>query len=111
MSYKIQLNQSGTHFLDITEENLNTIQQYSLFRDLVDSNGYIDENVLNKLKLNIHSLIASREENCKNLLDLCIDIIYHDKMKAYGLNQLILLYAKWLDEHPAPETTEEEGKE
>ena len=28
-------------------------------------------------------------------LDLCIDVIYHDKMKAYGLRNLIEAYHQW----------------
>lgn len=95
MSYKIQLNQTGTHNLEVTEENLKAIRKYSLFKDLVDSNGYVDDNVLNKLKFNIRSLITNSEENCKELLDLCIDVIYHDKMKAFGLIQLIGIYKEW----------------
>ena len=44
--YKIQLNATGTHFLNITDEHLQTIKKYALLRDLVDSNGYVDESVL-----------------------------------------------------------------
>ena len=47
-------------------------------------------------------------ENCKDLLDLCIDVIYHNNMKAFGLHQLILLYIKWENEQ---QTTEEETEE
>ncbi|MEG1581367.1 MAG: hypothetical protein RR386_08935 [Bacteroidaceae bacterium] len=93
--YNIQLNSSGTHSLEISENDLRTIKKYALFKDLVDSNGYVDDTVLDKLKLNIRSIIASQESNCKDLLDLCIDIIYHDKMKAFGLNQLIQRYCDW----------------
>ena len=67
-----------------------------LFRHLIDSNGIIDEPVLDKLKLNIRSLIASQEEDCKDLLDLCIDVIYHNNMKAFGLQQLVRLYLNWI---------------
>ena len=95
--YKIQLNSTGTHFLTITEEHLQTIKQYSLFRDLIDSNGYVDEAVLDKLKLNVRSLIGSTTNNIENLLRLTADVIYHDKMKAYGLRQLILLYMSWMN--------------
>ena len=38
-------------------------------------------------------------EDSKDLLDLCIDVIYHDHMKAFGLQQLISAYNVWLDEH------------
>ena len=93
--YTIQTNASGTRSMEISEENLLTIQKYSLFQHLIDSNGIVDEPVLDKLKLNVCSLIASAVGNCKDLLDLCIDVIYHNNMKAFGLHQLILLYIKW----------------
>lgn len=104
--YTIQANQSGTRTLEISEENLKTIEKYSLFQHLIDSNGIVDESVLDKLKLNIRSLIASSENDCKDLLDLCIDVIYHNNMKAFGLFQLIQLYIKW--ECEQSEDTEEE---
>lgn len=103
--YTIQANPSGTRSLEISEENLVTIEKYGLFRHLIDSNGIVDETVLDKLKLNIRSLIASQEEDNKDLLDLCIDVIYHNNMKAFGLQQLIKLYLQWL---PQQETVEEE---
>ncbi len=103
MMYTIQLNASGSHTLQVSEENLRTIRKYSLFTDLVDSHKFIDESTLDKLKFNIRSLIASTEENCKDLLDLCIDVIYHDKMKAFGLSQLIDTYGKWLEATKAEE--------
>lgn len=104
--HTIQANQSGTRTLEISEENLKTIEKYSLFQHLIDSNGIVDESVLDKLKLNIRSLIASSENDCKDLLDLCIDVIYHNNMKAFGLFQLIQLYIKW--EREQSEDTEEE---
>lgn len=104
--YTIQANQSGTRTLEISEKNLKTIEKYSLFQHLIDSNGIVDESVLDKLKLNIRSLIASSENDCKDLLDLCIDVIYHNNMKAFGLFQLIQLYIKW--EREQSEDTEEE---
>ncbi len=93
--YTIQTNQSGTRSMEISEENLRTIEKYSLFQHLIDSNGIVDEDVLDKLKLNLRSLIVAEEGNSKDLLDLCIDVIYHNNMKAFGLHQLILLYIKW----------------
>lgn len=98
-TYTIQLNATGTHKLEITETDLRTIRKYTLFRHLVDSNGYVSEDVLEKLRLNIRSVIASSSD-CKDLLDLCIDVIYHDKMKAYGLKALIDLFRKWDVENP-----------
>ena len=103
-TYTIQSNPTGTRSMEISEENLATIEKYGLFRHLIDSNGIVDETVLDKLKLNIRSLIASQVEDSKDLLDLCIDVIYHNNMKAFGLQQLIKLYLQWLNE---PESEEE----
>ena len=101
--YTIQANPSGTRTMEVSEENLRTIEKYALFRHLIDSNGIVDEAVLDKLKLNIRSLIASQEEDSKDLLDLCIDGIYDNNMKAFGLQQLIKLYLVWFNSQEAEE--------
>lgn len=93
--YDLQLNESGTRHLTVSEENLRTIERYALLRDLVDSTGYVTEEVLDKLKHNVRALIAASSENTKDLLDLCVDVIYHEKMKAFGLQNLILLFLDW----------------
>ena len=92
---KIQANASGTRSNDINDQHLSTIDQYQLFRDLVDSNGYIDESVLDKLKLNIRSLLESEAGRDKQLLDLCLDVVYHPNMKAIGLQNLVSTYKDW----------------
>lgn len=92
---KIQTNSSGTRSIEIAEQHLQTIEKYQLFRDLIDSNGYVDEQVLDKLKLNIRSLLEGDAGKDKDLLDLCLDVIYHPNMKSYGLQQLVLLYINW----------------
>lgn len=84
-----------------------TIKKYGLFCHLIDSNGIVDESVLDKLKLNIRSLIAAQVEDSKDLLDLCIDVIYHNNMKAFGLQQLVALYLQWMQEQPDTDETEE----
>ena len=104
--YTIQANTSGTRSMEISEENLATICKYGLFRHLIDSNGIVDETVLEKLRLNIRSLIASQEEDSKDLLDLCIDVIYHNNMKAFGLQQLVRLYIEWLSNQEGAEDGE-----
>ena len=96
--YTIQANPSGTRSIEVSDAHLQTIEKYSLFQQLIDSNGIVDESVLDKLKLNIRSLISSMEGNSKDLLDLCIDVIYNNNMKAFGLHQLIMLYIKWEEE-------------
>lgn len=93
--YIIQTNASGTRSMEISDAHLQTIEKYSLFQHLIDSNGIIDESVLDKLKLNVRSLLSSLEGDTKDLLDLCLDVIYHNNMKAFGLHQLVLLYIDW----------------
>ena len=92
---KIQANASGTRSIEITKEHLETIHKYSLLNGLIDSNGIVDEQVLDKLKLNIRSLLESEAGKDKRVLDLCLDVIYHANMKAYGLQQLVLLFINW----------------
>lgn len=94
-TYKIQTNASGTRSITINEEHLNTIRKYSLFENLVDSNGIIDEQVLDKLKLNVRSMLEMGTDTDKELIDLCLDVIYNNNMKAFGLNQLVRFYDKW----------------
>ena len=101
MSSKIQANISGSRHLDIEEHHLLTIRRFRLLDNLVDSNGVVDEEVVDKLKYKVRSLLESDCEHKKELLDLCLDVIYHHHMKAYGLNQLIGFYQQWLKEHPA----------
>ena len=97
----IQANPSGTRSIDVTDQHLETIEKYQLFRDLIDSNGYVDEQVLEKLKLNIRSLLESESGKDKALLDLCLDVIYHPNMKAFGLQRLVLLFIEWKDQTEA----------
>ena len=96
--YTIKTNKSGTRTMEISEQHLATIDKYDLFLGLTPGCGIIDEGVLDRLKLTIRSLIASCESDCKDLLDLCIDVIYHNNMKAYGLNELMILYRVWKEE-------------
>ena len=101
--YKIQANQSGTRSIEVSDLHLETIDKYQLLRNLVDSNGIIDEGVSEKLKLNVRALLEA--DNCqdKALLDLCLDVIYNSNMKALGLHNLVLLYVDWLDKRAANE--------
>ena len=92
---KIQANSSGTRSIEVKDEHLETIEKYQFLRDLIDSNGYVDEQVLEKLKLNIRSMLESQAGKDKALLDLCLDVIYHPNMKAFGLQQLVILYINW----------------
>lgn len=94
-TYNIQANQSGTRCIEVSEQHLETIDRYLLFRDLIDSNGYIDEQVLDKLRLNVRSLLESQTGSDKELLDLCLDVVYHPNMKAFGLQKLLVLFINW----------------
>lgn len=65
--YKIQANQSGTRSIEVSDQHLETIEKYQLLRNLVDSTGIIDEEVLDKLKLNVRSpsrAATSRIRSC-----------------------------------------------
>ena len=101
--YKIQANQSGTRSIEVSDLHLETIDKYQLLRNLVDSNGIINEGVLEKLKLNVRALLEA--DNCqdKALLDLCLDVIYNSNMKALGLHNLVLLYVDWRDKRAVNE--------
>ena len=80
--YTIQTNQSGTRSMQISDDHLTTIRKYGLFNNLTDSNGFVDENVL---------------EN-------------HDNMKAFGLQKLMALYTTWNAEHPEVEAPAENSE-
>ena len=100
---KIQANSSGTRTIEVSEEHLLTLEKYQLMRDLQESHGYVDEETLNKLKLNIRALLESETGRDKALLDLCLDVVYNPNMKAFGLQQLFHLYVEWknrIDDNP-----------
>lgn len=105
--YKIQANASGTRSIEISDKHLETIAKYSLLNGLVDSNGIVDETVLDKLKLNVRSLLESSGISDKDLLDLCLDVIYNNNMKALGLGNLVALYKEWESKQPKEDGGEE----
>ncbi len=92
----IQLNEKGSRFLDISDESLTVIKKYGLLEGLAGTTGYVDETSLNKLRMTLRSLIASQGDDTKELLDLSIDVVYHDSMKPFGLKQLIEAYEAWV---------------
>ena len=92
--YQILCNMKGSRSLQIEESHLETIEEYTLFSELLDSNGLVDESVLEKLRLNVRALLENTNGN-PNLVKLCQDVLFHPNMKAFGLHQLILLYIEW----------------
>ena len=92
--YTILCNLKGSRKLSVSETHLNTIEHYALFSDLLDSNGIVEESVLEKLRLNVRSLLSNGEPD-PQLVDLCEQVIFHSDMKAFGLHQLILLFIDW----------------
>lgn len=109
--FKIQANASGTRSIEVSERHLETIEKYSLLRNLIDSNGIVDEPVLEKLKLNVRSILESSPSTDNNLLDLCLDVIYNNNMKAFGLHQLVLLYIEWENKRREDESDGEKDAE
>ena len=93
----IQLNEKGSHFLELTDLHFQTLREYSLLKDLVDSTGYVTEDVLLRLKLHTRSLLLNAAPVPQDLLDLYAEVICHDKMKAYGLKQLIEAYVTFVE--------------
>ena len=87
---KIQTNSSGTRSMDITDQHLQTIEKYQLFRDLIDSNGYVDEQVLDKLKLNIRSLLSGDAGKDKDLLALVTYISADERAEKVMENQSVI---------------------
>jgi hypothetical protein len=94
---RIQLNEKGSHFLEITDLHFQTLREYALLKDLVDSTGYVTEDILLRLKLHTRSLLLNASPVPQDLLDLYAEVICHDKMKAYGLKQLIEAYVTFVD--------------
>ena len=92
---KINANASGTRTIEVTEVQLQIIRRYSLLDRIANSTGIIDEDSLNKLRLTVRSLIASQTMASKELLELCL-VLYHEDMKALGLNNLMKCYNEWL---------------
>ncbi len=104
---KINANASGTRTIEISEQLFLTVKKYSLFERIANSIGVIDEDVLEKLRCTVRSLIASQEEDSKALLELAL-VLYNDNMKALGLNNLIEAYNNWLAEQPTEDKPAEE---
>ena len=90
--YKIQANASGTRSIEITDSHLETIKKY----------------ILDKLKFNVRGLLESEPGKDKDLLDLCLDVIYNQNMKAIGLKNLVALFKEWVLTH---QDAEEEDNE
>ncbi len=99
---KINANASGTRTIEISREQLCTIQRYSLFERITGSMGIVDEESLEKLRCTVRSLIASQEEDSKALLQLAL-VLYDDNMKSLGLSNLIECYNNWLAQQPQDE--------
>ncbi len=106
--YKIQANASGTRSIELSETHLETIHRYQLLDHLVGSNGIIDEGVLDKLKLTVRSLLGGESGQDHDLLDLCLDVIYHSNMKAFGLSRLVELYSEWQSQRATAESSDTE---
>jgi hypothetical protein len=110
MNMKINANASGTRTIEVTEVQLQIIRKYSLLDRIANSMGIIDEDSLNRLRLTVRSLIATQTMASRELIELCV-VLYHEDMKAFGLNSLTKCYTEWLAEQVAKESTETENAE
>lgn len=107
---KFNANASGTRTIEVNEVQLQIIRKFSLLDRIANSTGKIDEDSLNHLRLTVRSLIASQEMDAKDLLELCL-VLYHEDMKACGLNNLVKLYNEWLLQESVKATTGENNAE
>lgn len=107
MTHKIQANASGTRSIEVSDLHLQTLRRFRLLDQLVGSDGIIDETVVDKLKMTVRSLLSGAFGSDKDLLDLCLDVIYNKHMKSTGLTNLLTLYKEWEEK----EEKEEEEKE
>lgn len=98
---KIQANVSGSRSIDVNESHLATLRRYGLLEHLADSNGFIDESVLDKLRLHCRSILESYDEVDRDLMNLCLDVVYHPNMKALGLQNLVAAYKEWTSQQMA----------
>lgn len=106
--FTINANASGTRHIEVSKAHLQTIEQYALLKDLIDSNGIIDEGILEKLRLNCRSILESQVAVDKSLMDLCLDVIYNTNMKAIGLQNLLALFIDWTNQQSKEGNTETE---
>ena len=93
----IQANPKGTRFIEVSDENLETLRRYALLAGLLDSHGIVDDGVLEKLRLRARALLESHSQD-NDLLNLCQQVLFHDNMKSFSLHQLILLYLAKFEE-------------
>lgn len=107
---KFNANASGTRTIEVNEVQLQIIKKYSLLDRIANSAGKVDEDSLNRLRLTVRSLIASQEMASKELLELCL-VLYHEDMKAFGLNNLMKLYNEWLLQESMKATTDDSNAE
>lgn len=84
----IQANAKGTRFIEVTDEHIATIQQYNLLSGLVGSNSMVTEETLESLRMQVRALLENNPQD-EALLNLCQNVIFHDNMKALGLENLI----------------------
>ncbi len=96
-TYKIQANEKGSRFLEVSEAHLLTIERYNLLCGLLNSTGFVDQKTLDKLQLNVRALLENTNADTE-LVDLCQRVLFHDNMKTYGLYKLIELFIQWKQE-------------
>lgn len=102
--YTITTNAKGTRSINISDDHIATIQRYNLLNNLLGSDGATEE-ALERLRLHTRSLLESVDDKVA-LLTLCKEVLFHDNMKAVGLQNLIDL-CKTMPEIEAEPATEE----
>lgn len=96
---KIQANPKGSRFIEVTDQHFETIKKYNLFNDFLNSTGYIDEQTVEKIQRLCRQILESGHSDDKDLMNLCIDVIYHTDMKPLGLRNLMLAYIDYMNKN------------
>lgn len=99
--YDIQLNESGSRHLWVTDAHMATLRKYNLLDGLVGSTGFVTEEEVNKLRRRVEALTLSQGDEAKDLLKLSADVVFADKLKAFGLKHLLEAFRQYCATTPA----------
>lgn len=103
--YSIITNAKGSRSIEVSDSHLATLEKYNLLADLVDSAGMVTEEVLEKLRLHVRSLLEHTSDSA--LVELCQQVLFHNNMKAIGLQNLMTLASEHSQNTPDESTAEE----
>ncbi len=99
--YKIQANQSGTRSIEVSDQHLRDYRKVSVTSQPRRQQRHYRRGSARQTETQCAFTPRSSDIKDKELLDLCLDVIYNQNMKALGLHNLVLLYVDWKDKKQA----------